>query len=285
MQLHELEKLLNTLKEIGLSVNEANTYVALLNIGANPVSTIAKTAGLNRCNCYTILEKLMQKGFIREVIRQSMTYYEAVEPKYILTQLKSKRSNLEDQIENLSIILDNFSPIQNNPNVQNGHLSSPRVVFFEGEAGVKNIMEDTLTAKNDFRAYASLNDLVNLLPDYFPSYYKRRAAKGIFAKVIYPTDQFTIDHQKRDQEELRESRLIPKEFDFKLDIVIYDNKIAITSLKEKFGVIIESQELADAKKRIFDLIWDKTGCLSQLQIITQKIEIPSKKPSTETGEG
>lgn len=252
MQLKIVEKLLQTLKDIGLTANEATVYLTLINIGANAASTIAKQSNLNRSTCYTILEKLLSKGFIQENVNNKISYYVAVEPKYILGQLKNKQQDLEGKIQNLNGILAQFELIKN---VCNG---KPRVVFFEGEAGIQNIMEDTLTSKEQIRAYASLSELIGLLPNYFTDYYQRRAQKGISIKAIYPADEISYYRKKRDPYELRESRLIPKEFDFHLDILIYENKVAITSLKAKFGVLIENKEMAEAQKKIFDLIWEGT---------------------------
>jgi sugar-specific transcriptional regulator TrmB len=275
MQLQNIQKLLQTLREVGLSANEATTYLNLLSIGPNPASVIAKKAGINRCTCYTILERLMQKGFIQQYIKERITYYTAVEPKQLLDQLKSRQDEISDKIENLSHSIAQFEIIKND------YQGKPKVVFFEGVAGVQNIMEDTLTSSEPIRAYASLSELTNLLPNYFPDYYIRRAQKGIFIKAIYPGDELSYMHKKRDSRELRESRLIPKEFDFHLDILIYDNKVAITSLKAKFGVLIESKEMAEAQKKIFDLVWE--GAKSYDEVITKMLEasLNSKTSSPE----
>jgi sugar-specific transcriptional regulator TrmB len=250
MDFQGLQRLLATLSEIGLNAKEANAYLTLLSIGSNPASVIAKKVKINRSSCYSLLERLMQKGFIQQYIKDNVTYYNAVEPKYILDQLKNKKFELEDKIDNLGNSIAQFELLKNE------YRGKPRVVFFEGEAGVQNIMEDTLTSKTVVRAYASLNELTGLFPGYWPNYYKRRAQKGVFVKAIYPADELSYLHKLRDVEELRESRLIPKEFDFHLDIMIYDNKMAITSLREKFGVLIESKEMAESQRRIFDFIWE-----------------------------
>jgi hypothetical protein len=42
---------------------------------------------------------------------------------------------------------------------------------------------------------------------------------------------------------------------FSPEIDMYDNKIMIASWKEKLGVIIESEEISDAMKKIFELAW------------------------------
>lgn len=252
MILEDTLQLLRTLKEVGLSANEANVYLTLLTLGPNPVSTIAKKADLNRSSCYTVLERLMKKGFIHQSNKQKITYFSAVDPKFMLNQLANKKYDLEDKMENLRRSLGQFEKIKCE------YSQKPTVVFFEGEAGILNVMEDTLTSKEHLRAYASLKELTKLLPNYFPDYYKRRTQKGIFVKSIYPANRQSYLHKLRDSIENRESRLIPPEFDFHLDILIYDNKVAITSLKEKFGLLIKSKSMANAQKKIFDLIWEGT---------------------------
>lgn len=264
MDLQNLQKLIQTLKEIGFTANEANIYLALLTIGPNPASVVAKNALVNRCTCYTILEHLLEKGFARKYLKNNITYFSPVEPSYILGRLKTKHSDLEDKISGLSKYVTQLDLLKNE------FQGRPKVVFYEGEDGVKNIMEDTLTSKTQIRAYASLTELINLLPGYFPDYYKRRAAKGITLKAIYPADKISYFHKLHDKDELRESRLIPKEFDFHLDILIYDNKVAITSLREKFGVLIESADMYTAQKGIFDFIW--MGTEQYDRIMTEMME-------------
>ena len=59
-----------------------------------------------------------------------------------------------------------------------------------------------------------------------------------------------------DKYELRESALVPKDkYSFSPEIDIYDNKVMIASWKDKMGIIIESQEIADAMKKVYELAW------------------------------
>jgi sugar-specific transcriptional regulator TrmB len=241
--------LLETLKDIGLSEKEAQVYITLLSLGSSAVSTVARKTAQNRSGCYATLAKLMQKGYVQQIIKNNVSYYIAVEPKYIVDQLKTTRFELENKIENLTQIMDQFK------HLQTPYHGKSKVVFYEGKAGIQNIMEDTLSAKELIRAYASVDDLLGILPDYLPRYYQRRIQKGIFVRGIYPVTAKSLFHKNRDKENLRESRLIPEEYDFHLDILIYDNKVAITSLRENFGIIIENKDIADAQKRIFDLMW------------------------------
>lgn len=55
---------------------------------------------------------------------------------------------------------------------------------------------------------------------------------------------------------LCKSALVPHEqFGFSPEINIYDNKVMIASWREKLGITIESKEIADALRKIFELSW------------------------------
>ncbi len=132
----------------------------------------------------------------------------------------------------------------------------PKVMFYEGREGMEKVYEDTLTSSEPIRAYASIGDMYSGLPGYFPEYYKRRAGKGIAIRAIVPDTEGGLERKKFDKNEMREIALVPKDvFTFSPEINIYDKKVMIASWKEKLGIIIESHEIADAMKKVFELAW------------------------------
>lgn len=62
-----------------------------------------------------------------------------------------------------------------------------------------------------------------------------------------------------DRKRRREIRLVPaKDFDFTNEINIYDHKVAICSFgsaDHMFGAIIESVEVAETQRQIFEMAW------------------------------
>jgi hypothetical protein len=54
-----------------------------------------------------------------------------------------------------------------------------------------------------------------------------------------------------------------EEYNFSPEINIYDNKLVFMSLKERFGLIIESEEIATAMKKIFELSWAEAQRLNR----------------------
>jgi hypothetical protein len=75
-----------------------------------------------------------------------------------------------------------------------------------------------------------------------------------------PDTEFGKLVKKKSKEYLRTVHLIPKEkFDFSPEIYLYDNKLAVMSLKEKFGFTLESKEIVDALKVAWELAWERAA--------------------------
>ena len=134
----------------------------------------------------------------------------------------------------------------------------PRVRFYEGVDGLRDVYEDTLTSHEPIRAYATVDDMHKGLPNYFPNYYKRRAGAGIAIRAIIPQTEIGLERGTHDVDEKRESAFVPADkYYFSPEINIYDNKVMIASWREKLGIIIESSEIADAMKKIYELAWSE----------------------------
>jgi len=113
-----------------------------------------------------------------------------------------------------------------------------------------------LTSHEQIRAYANVNEMHQALVGYFPKYYERRAGAGISIRAIVPKTEIGIERKSHDEEEKREIAFVPADkYYFSPEINIYDNKVMIASWREKLGIIIESEEIADAMKKIYELSW------------------------------
>ena len=133
----------------------------------------------------------------------------------------------------------------------------PQVRFYEGVGGIKTVFEDSLSAQSgNIVAYTSIEDQHKAIHNYFPEYYQRRKRNGIFMRAIFPNTPMGIERQGANLNEFRNSVLVPSEtYGIHPAINVYDNKLMIASFREKLGIIIESAEIADAMKKIFELAW------------------------------
>lgn len=244
--------MLKDLAKFGLSDKEAKIYIALLEKGPSTVTEISKQAKITRTNGYHILNSLITKGLVSTEEKAKMIFT-AEPPERIIIMLEEKLKEIERNIQDAKKILPEFKTIYRNPT------GKRKVKFFEGVEGVISTYEDTLTSKSTILGYASVEQQHSFMPGYFPEYYERRTRRGIPVKAIlaYTKESFRI--KDMDRAHLRVSKIVPLKFQISPEINIYDDKVAIMSLKEKFGAIIESREVADACRKLFELAYERAA--------------------------
>lgn len=237
------------LQSFGFSEKETIIYVALLELGKGTVRQISSRAGINRTTSYDILGSLANKGLVTISGKEPKSEYVAEAPRAIMIYLKKLAEQTAEHIKKSESIISELELLHAKQN-------RPRIIFYEGKEGLEHVYEDTLTSSEPIRAYATVDDMHNALPNYFPKYYKRRAEKNISIRAIVPETPVSRERKMHDLEEKREIAFVPADkYYFSPEINIYDNKVMIASWKEKLGIIIESSEISDAMKKVFELAW------------------------------
>jgi len=244
------------LKIIGFSDNEIAIYLALLELGKGTVSQICRKASLNRTTGYDVLDRLISKGLIAMSGREPKQEYMAESPDTIEVLIKKELEKRQAELDQARSVIPELKSMHN-------ITDRPKVLFYEGKEGLEKVYEDTLSSCGEILAYASVEDIEPTLPHYFPEYYKRRAKKGIPIRAIFPESSEARERASFDKEEIRQSAIVPSKFGFHPEINIYDNKVMIASWREKLGIIIESAEIADAMKKIYELSWSEATRLDK----------------------
>jgi sugar-specific transcriptional regulator TrmB len=246
-----------SLEYIGFSEKEVLVYLALLELGKGTVTEISHKAGINRPTGYHILASLSAKELVKVSGKEPKQEYVAESPDQIEKLLIRKIEEDQNFINEARKIIPELKSIHN-------VTDRPKVFFYEGKEGLEKVYEDTLTSHEPIRAYATVDDMHKGLPNYFPEYYKRRAGAGISIRAIVPKTEIGIERGTHDKEEAREIAFVPKDkYYFSPEINIYDNKVMIASWREKLGIIIESEEIADAMKKIYELSWSEAKRLDK----------------------
>lgn len=232
---------------MGLNGKKADVYLAALELGSSSVIEIAKKAGIKRTTCYDILLDLKNEGLISETSKGKKRLFVGEDPEKIQRNLKNKERLFSEILPQLQ-------------SIHNVRGSKPKIRFYEGREGLKEVYADTLKYKNqEILGFASY-DVINLLGNEWANdYLKGRIKNGIYARGIIPgTELMMKDFVSKDQEQKRMTKVIdPKKYPFTIEINIYGhNKVALMSSKEEIGLIIEGQEIHNTMKLIFQLVWD-----------------------------
>lgn len=244
--------MLQSLVKFGLSEKEARVYLALLELGPSSVTEVSKKSKVTRTNAYHLLSSLELRGLVNSHEEKSKMIYSAESPERIVRMLQDEISEKKRQLDEAEKIVPELKTVYNDPE---GKL---KVRFYEGVEGLVSAYEDTLTAKTPILAYASVEHQHTFFPGYFPEYYKRRAARDIPVKCILAHTKESFRIKSLDEKHLRKTYIVPAKFAISPEINVYDDKVAIMSLKEKFGVIVQSRDVAHAFSKLFELAYEKS---------------------------
>ncbi len=234
------------LQNAGLSENEAKIYLAALELGQTSVSRIARQAGIKRTTVYLSLENLKERGLISAIKKDGKTHYFAEDPRdleRIMEERKKEISNLIPQLLAFTNLIDN----------------KPEIRYFEGDEGIKEVLMKTAEVPNqEILMMFSDTYISDFGDDFFEKFYRpERFKKKISSRVLMPETQQMHELSGKNVEHLRKSKFLPPNF-FKINIemLIYEkNKIAIISYKEKFSFIIDSKDIHESFKSIFETLW------------------------------
>ncbi|MFH1218665.1 MAG: helix-turn-helix domain-containing protein [Candidatus Peregrinibacteria bacterium] len=241
------------LVDFGLSEKEAKVYLALLELGPSSVTEVARRARVTRTNSYHLLNSLLAYGLVSSNEGESKVIFSAERPHRLQYLLKERMGEAERRFTEVKELMPELNSLYHDPG------QKIRVRYYEGVEGIIAAYEDTLTSKGKIFGYASVEHQHSFFPGYFPEYYERRTQKGIKVECFLAEDEDSLRIKSLDKKQLRTTRIVPKSFAISPEINIYDNKVAILSLKERFGVIIESGAVTDAFRKMFVLAYERAG--------------------------
>ncbi len=234
------------LEQLKLGGKKADVYLASLELGSATVIEIAKKAGIKRTTCYDILLDLEKESLISETVKGKKRLFIGEDPENIQKRLKEREVLFSE-------ILPQLKSIYNIKGLR------PKIRFYEGKEGLKEVYSDTLKYKGEILGFIS-DAVVHVLGnEWAEKYLKMRVKNRIPIRAIYPaTEYFLKDFTPHDQQQLRISKIIDqKKYPFSIEINIYGfQKVALMSAKEETGIIIEGKEIYNTLKLIFELLWN-----------------------------
>lgn len=240
----------NVLESLGLTKNEAKIYLTLLKEGESAVGTISSKSRVHRRNVYDVLDRLIQRGLVFEIIRTKENIYKAVPPSKLKEILGLKQKSLEKIIPDL----ENLYKITS---------ESEEVYIYRGIEGLKIYMQNILDIKQDVYTIGGVGIWdSDKIEDYFRQFKKEAKKLGIKFNTIY---DFEV---KKENRKILQSidanyKILPEIYSTNAAIDIFGNHVVIlTKLKSgeidedySFTVII-NQRIADAFRTWFKLMWD-----------------------------
>jgi HTH-type transcriptional regulator, sugar sensing transcriptional regulator len=244
--------MLKELQDMGLSEKEAKVYLASLEVGRATADQLAKQAKIVRSTTYVQIESLMKKGLMSTYEEGKKTYFAPESPEYLKRIFELKKKELEAKEAELKDFLPEL--LQK----FEGAGERPVVRFFDGKEGIASLREEALSTKDKQLIVLSSNDALNKVfsDAERTAYSQRRSAKDITTKLLYTRESGKISDEPQPHTE--RGFLKPDQLNLATDILIFDDKVGIMTLKGKLlGVLIQSKEVRDSMAAIFNLLWSQ----------------------------
>lgn len=231
---------------VGLNENEAKIYIAILELGEAVVSRIANKSGIKRTTAYLSLHNLKSKGLIGQAKKGGQMRYFAEDPKILDRLMKNNNEKFSKLMPEISAVIKLMD-------------HKPTIQYYEGNNAYKKIYDNILTQKKQEILSWQPNDTTLVGNKYFIEHFN---PQRLFNKIAMKTI-ISGSHQglKKfpDLQKLNQTKFTTKEIYLnKTEIYIYDkNKVGIISVDEDISIIIESKNIHETVKGIFNLLWHK----------------------------
>ena len=238
------------LQKIGLSLNEARVYEALLHLGEVNVNKISIKSTVHRRNVYDSLNKLIEKGLASETFVKGEKLFKAINPERLKEMIKEQESALDTFLPDMKKLYKAVEP-------------NTEAYFFKGVEGFKNYLHLILEQKQTvYFMGAKAFWLDPRLKHYLRHFDEERKKRGIEFVHLF-------DHEvKEEKPEILELvgkpyRFLPKEYSSNTAVDIFGDYV-VTFVGVKPGELFEelmkfvkkSKILADGYRKYFQFMWD-----------------------------
>lgn len=245
-----MEKITDLLKKTGLNSKEIKLYLTGLKFGSQPASVIARQTQLNRITAYAILKNFVKKGLAKTIIKRGVQFFTVISPAELVDYAKRRSEEWNNISKETVKLIPDF--LQYGPYSEN----LPKVSFYEGVEGIKEVYNDTLKNTDEILGFLTVEHIHPELREYFiKNYTPRRIREKIKCRMILSYSERAKKYQKSDRKYLRKTYLLPKkQMPFETEISIYGkDKTAIIAFTTAAinAVIIQNQAIHNTLKSIF----------------------------------
>lgn len=238
------------LQDIGLTKPQALAYQALVRQGASSAPEIAAHLQESRSNTYKLLDKLCELGLAsRDTTGRKVCYF-PLGPAALqrLIEAQAAQTSLRERKLNAAMpdLLSFFF----------AHSERPSIRYFQGKEGIQHMFGDMLRTGGPIYLLRSPADVAFYDEAFFELFRKKRAKLGIKTYALTPDVPTAVHDAELDKKNLfSRTWIAPDAYTGSVEWDIYNNKVALISYgEEAMGMIIESPQIADSFRQIFQLV-------------------------------
>lgn len=257
LMLTDVSAIRNYFAKLGLEPEIADIYLALHTHGPQSISDLSRNSKVERTRIYRLIDRLMASNLIEVESHYKRGIIKAApiaNLRILINERESELKNLQDELGLIEQVLARNS------------LSSPavRVQFYRGTEGVRQMLWNQLRAKSEVVgvAYRILDEPAGraFMERWAAAFEERKHTTRLLLN-----DEFVKSWQENKPKVAVQRRIGGisynhlEEATFKIthSSHVYDDVCAYFHWKdgEIFGIEIYNQEMADAQRAFFEMLW------------------------------
>ena len=233
------------LEDLGFTNAEIKVYLALLELGLSTAGPIIEKSGLQSSVVHMTLNKLVTKGFVSFIKEGQRNHYQATDPKHISEYIDEKKAQFEKILPELL-------------GKQQLAKEKSEVTTFRGKKGIRELLYSLLEAEGtEHHTIGSAKESLMMGDAFWLSYHKKRAEKGIKAKLIFNESlKKWTDINKYPEAEYQ---FTSTGFEPLTETIIRNDKIGIIIWTEiPLGILIHNKVAAKSYDKFFEILWSQS---------------------------
>jgi len=237
-------------QQLGLTTKETAVYLTVLELGQAPVLRIAHKAGVKRPTAYVTLAGLHEKGFVEIIPKGTTTLYQAVDPEILYQRFEERVKDFG------SVLLELRSLFSAAP-------GKPKVRFYEGKRSILALYENDIFRAKEIIGVVSMKDVRKFLTwEEEKGLLHLLKANGGRIRDLLEDSLETEDYLKeKNRLALGETKFLPSDMHFNVDMLVYENTVAMVSPKNMIAVLIEDVAIASAHRQFLEFLWQNINTI------------------------
>jgi HTH-type transcriptional regulator, sugar sensing transcriptional regulator len=157
-----MDKYHHIIEKLGFTTNETKVYLALIKHKSCTIQQIAKSTNVHRRNIYDVINRLIEKGMVCEIVNSTGSLYKAFDPNKIESIYNHKIKELQSILPDLNQLYD----------IANSNNETNEIIVFRGLEGYKNYMRMILSSQKTIYSLGTKGDwfdpkLKNFTSEFF----------------------------------------------------------------------------------------------------------------------
>jgi len=242
--------------KLGLEPEVADIYTALYTYGPQTISQLARNSNTERTRIYRLMDTLKNSKLVEVEVHYKREIFRAAPIGNLQLILDEKERDLRNMNAGLKELYDIFP---------RDSLSSQgtRVQFYQGAEGNKQMFWNETQAKSEVLCILYENMQGRVGATFFDRWVRQcndngLRHRGIVSDTFMATQREWYETHHNERLTHWEQRSVPKDmFPVTHSMVTYDNVVTYYSWigNEAFGIAIYNQEIAEAQRHFFELLW------------------------------